>query len=387
MLVPPLAGNPTSDRDSMTTPTAADIERIVSHPDPVVRNLQITQGYADLSAAFHAWLPEGANWCSLGVWASKQAGQSIRCEDVTALLRQRIDEHPPLARALNDALPMLGVSRATIGHALAQALSEVPAVARVAEIVARGNVTVFSEIGAEFARFLRALPAVAGEGFGEWAGALRPGPSPAGQDLLVQAFEQYALARRAGDAAERAQRILFANLSIAVHEQVRVQPDILAAMDAALPRPGEAEDVLRKVFSQSFGRVGPLGSGVRVRLVHTLASHVRALVREVITERLMTIMIPPRRVLRLGLDLRSQPALSLRTLTLAPLLDLLGRLDERPDTPVGSAARDWGRLEDRLRFIAELFRIVQEDEALFTPPFSPGQVAALRDGRVPAGQL
>lgn len=372
----------------MTIPTAADIDRIVSQPDPILRNLLITQGYADLSAAFHAWLPAGANWCSLGVWASKQAGHSIRGEDITGLLRQRIDAHPPLARALNDLLPALGVSRATLGSALAQALSVLPAVRRVADIVARGNITVFGEIGAEFARFLGALPGVASdEGFAAWAAALRPGEPPDGQQWLIDAFHDYVRASRTPDETERAQRIYLANLRIAFHEQARVQPDILAAMNAALPGPGEVEEVLRTLFAQSFGRGGVLTLGIRVRLVHTLSAPVRQLVREVVTERLMTLQIPPGRVLRLGQDVPGQPSAPLRTITLDPLREVLVRLDPAPGTTAGSGARDWGRLADRLHFITDLFRVVQADTALLQAPYSPGQVAALRQGRVPAGQL
>lgn len=372
----------------MNIPTAADIDRIVSHPDPVIRNLQITQGYADLSAAVHGWLPAGINWCSLGVWASKQAGQSIRGEDITALLRQRIDVHPPLAKALDELLPTLGVSRASLGRALADALATLPAVGRVAAIVARGNVAVFGEIGVEFSRFLAALPhAATPEGAADFASALRPGELPGGQQSLADAFAHYGAAWRTADPADRAQRIFLANLLIGLHEQTRVQPDILAAMEAALPRPGETEAVLRRVFSQSFGRGGVIGMGVRAGLVHTWSGHLRQLVREVITERLMTISLPPSRVLRLGHDLQGRPAPGLQAITLEPLKTVLGRLDPHSDTAAGSGARDWGRLDDRLHFIAELFRIVQHDEALLQAPFSPGQMTALRDGRVPAGQL
>lgn len=372
----------------MNIPTAADIERIVSHPDPVIRNLQITQGYADLSAAFHAWLPEGANWCTLGVWASRQAGQSIRCEDLTVLLRHRIEAHPPLAKAFDELLPVLGVSRATLGRVLADALATVPAMARVAEIVARGNIKVFGEIGVEFVRFLGALPRAATlDGYGEFAAGLRPGPLPDGQQCLADAFAYYGAAHRTSDLMERAQRIFVANLLIALHEQTRVQPEILAAMEAALPRMGEVEAVLRRFFSQSFGRGSVVGLGVRVRMVHLLSPHVRQLVREVLTERLMTIMLPPRRVFRLGHDLRGVPAPSLRVITLDELKALLGRLDPSPDSASGSGARDWGRLEDRLHFIAELFRSVQDDQALLQAPFSPGQVTAVREGRIPSGQI
>jgi len=40
----------------------------------MVRNLRITQCYSALAGA--------ANWCSFATWVSKQAGQTIRGEDL-----------------------------------------------------------------------------------------------------------------------------------------------------------------------------------------------------------------------------------------------------------------------------------------------------------------
>ena len=63
-------------------PTPADIDRIASLTDPVLRNLQITQCYHELSNAMAALTGPLANWCTFATWASKQAGQSIRKEDL-----------------------------------------------------------------------------------------------------------------------------------------------------------------------------------------------------------------------------------------------------------------------------------------------------------------
>ena len=64
------------------TPTVADVDRIAALVDPVVRNLQITQCYHELSTAVAALTGPLANWCTFATWASKQAGQSIRKEDL-----------------------------------------------------------------------------------------------------------------------------------------------------------------------------------------------------------------------------------------------------------------------------------------------------------------
>jgi hypothetical protein len=66
---------------------------------------------------------------------------------------------------------------------------------------------------------------------------------------------------------------------------------------------------------------------------------------------------------------------------------LLARVDPTPDSTTGTGALDWGRLPDRMHFIADLFRAHHLDAALFEPPFNPEQVAAIRAGRVPEGRL
>ncbi len=66
-------------------PTTADVDRIAAVSDPVIRNLQITQAYHELAAAVAARVG-GANWCTFATWASKQAGQTIRKEDLAHLL-------------------------------------------------------------------------------------------------------------------------------------------------------------------------------------------------------------------------------------------------------------------------------------------------------------
>ena len=69
-----------------TAPSLLDVERIANLGDPVLRNLQITQCYHDLSAAFVERSGLRANWCTFAAWASKQAGQTIRKEDLSRAL-------------------------------------------------------------------------------------------------------------------------------------------------------------------------------------------------------------------------------------------------------------------------------------------------------------
>ena len=75
-------------------PTVADVERITAIADPVLRNLQITQCYHELAAAMASLTGPGANWCAVATWASKQAGQSIRREDLQRALQRQLRASP-----------------------------------------------------------------------------------------------------------------------------------------------------------------------------------------------------------------------------------------------------------------------------------------------------
>ncbi len=63
------------------TPTPAEVQAIAAMDDGVLRNLRITDCYSRLSASFATLTGPGANWCTFGVWASRQAGATIRGED------------------------------------------------------------------------------------------------------------------------------------------------------------------------------------------------------------------------------------------------------------------------------------------------------------------
>ena len=67
-----------------TVPSVDDVTRIAAIESPVLRNLAITDCYSRLAAAFAERVGEGANWCAYATWASKQAGRSIRGEDMQA---------------------------------------------------------------------------------------------------------------------------------------------------------------------------------------------------------------------------------------------------------------------------------------------------------------
>src|SRR5690348_1643771 len=81
-----------NDTQTLPLPSVADVARISTLTDPVLRNLQITQCYHELSAVMAARLGLWANWCTFATWASKQAGQTIRKEDLRRTLESALGD-------------------------------------------------------------------------------------------------------------------------------------------------------------------------------------------------------------------------------------------------------------------------------------------------------
>ncbi|MDQ4049194.1 MAG: hypothetical protein M3131_07425, partial [Actinomycetota bacterium] len=76
--------------DGATAPDVGEVRRITGISDPVIRNLEITHCYSRLAAAVAARTGEGANWCTYATWASRQAGGTIRGEDLLDHLERRL---------------------------------------------------------------------------------------------------------------------------------------------------------------------------------------------------------------------------------------------------------------------------------------------------------
>lgn len=384
-------------------PTVGEVERISALADPVLRNLQITQCYHELAGAMASLTGPGANWCAVATWASKQAGQSIRQEDLQRAVQRRLRASPEadeaaqaMAAAGQEIAGEEGRSVAGAVEALWDALNPAAAFERTAEAVARGNRKVFEEIGYHFARFLGQF--VDGQPdedrLAVFCKGLQAGEPPEGQRFLRQAFTHYHQALTAGDAKTKAEWLLLANLEIGFHEQIRLQPEIVEAMNAPVydprllrrrlvaelfPDPGAR---LRYVLAGLAGRARPL-----LQARDHLAGEAMRVGRLVVTERLMTLAMPDGQTLQLGHDLPGGFPELLSTVDLPELAALLGQVDPTPDSPLETGAEDWGRLPDRMHFIADLFRAYHLDPRLLDPPFTPAQVADLTAGRLPQGPL
>lgn len=386
----------------MGRPTVTDVGRIAALADPVVRNLQITQCYHELSQALAGAGGRGANWCTFATWASKQAGQTIRGDDLARTAEDRLGQSAEvdlLLAGVQHALALLGKRRdvRALRETLFAVLDPQAALRRAGAAVARGNLKVFEEIGREFARFLALFddgtPVDAERVRRDFCAGLRPGEPPGGQRLLCDAFAAYGEAFALADPKARAEHMFFANLLVGLHEQTRLQPEIAAAVDVSLGDPEAVRQRLlrallpgrwlrvRLQFARLLGAPPPLDVAL-----DRLIEHVRARLRQAVTEALLTLHLPGR-ILRLGRDLDMPYPATLAQLTHPELTGLLAQIDPTPDSLAGSGTADWTDLPDRMHFITDLFRCYHDRPELFDAPFTPAQVARLRAGRRPDGRL
>jgi hypothetical protein len=376
-------------------PGVEEVRRIAAIVDPVLRNLEITQCYAELAAAVTTRVGEGANWCTYATWASRQAGRSIRGEDMLehagrALGESRWVLHP--LKTLWRRLLRRGLLRpgTRLGRLSAEVHTPFDAVERASEAVARGNLKVFEEIGLEFARYLHDCEPGDDDALRRFLDELRPGGPPDGQDFLRQAFAHYERARLEPDPSGRAQLVVLANLEIGLHEQTRLQPEIRAALDAPfVTQERLGLGVLTALFPSSIRlwaivrRPAAAAAGAVAKRVQRAST---AVAREVVTDAFMTLSLPGR-TLALGTHLVDELPDWLREPTDPELAQLLAGYEPVPPALDDCGARDWSELDQRMHYISHLFRAFHLSANLARAPFTAEQVARLRDGHLPEGEL
>ncbi len=364
------------------TLSVIDVANIAATAEPILRNHRITVGYWRLAQAMRERLPGGASWCAFGTWASRQAGCSIRKEDVERAVARRLRARIADRFILREVHQLLRIPETRLARVAGNLSQGLPGIDRAADALARGNQLIFAEIGHEYARFLAAGGARFDDGF-------RPGPAPQGQDLLRSAFHHYAQAETTADPALRAQRLFLGNVEIALHEQTMAQPLIREAMDASLLHVVEARRLV-------FARLEELVAGSPIGVIHTstarrvlhsavdeISEELRAVLRTIVTERMMGIELPGERRLRLGSDVVAPFPASLLALSEPALLRRLATLDLTPNSTTGSGTVDWANLADRMHYLVDFFRCYHEDASLFDAPFTDVQLAAIDAGALP----
>lgn len=364
-----------------TYPTTADVAKIAAMTDPVERNLAITQGYHDLSDAMGTLVgKENANWSTFATWASKQAGASIRQEDMPKVFVDALKGGGVVGEAMSkvdDALRKLGLPTLPLGD-IAKAGSD--ALNNVSKAIADGNQFVFKEVGHEFARFVETFQ-----------GDTQLDPAklqkyldgfPQDKPLLKEAFGNYAQAMFEKDPNKKAELMLLANNTVGLHEQTQLQSYVEKALNSPV------KDVFRNILDKSIeaganalpfpanlAAKAAIKSGVVDLVVNPLVDKLADVFRGIATEHMMKLAVPGG-ALKLGNDLPPPPGMEdtlfpphLRTIEAPKLRELLGRMDSSPDSLKGTGAKDWSKLDQRMNYIVDLFRTRQSDPHLFDQPF------------------
>jgi hypothetical protein len=317
-------------------------------------------------------VPGCCNWCTFATWASRQAGSTIRGEDMLEELTRVLGRDADLAHPLESIWRWLlrrGLFQPDtwLGGLTANLHTPFDAFERASDAVAIGNRKVFEEIGLHFARYVHDTDpslAVDSPDFERFLDGFSPGEPPQGQRYLRQAFTRYQLQHAEADRERRAELIALANLEIAMHEQTRLQPQIRQALDAAIPERDLGWLLLRRQVQRKLTELS----------------------REVITDCLMVLTLPDT-VLELGRNLEAPFPNELRSPKNPDLIALLALYEPVPPAVDDCAAHDWSELAQRMHYIAHLFRAFHDRSELASRPFTPEQVAMFRSGVVPEGDL
>ncbi len=257
-----------------SAPSVTDVERIAAMSNRVIRNLEITECYDRLSQALRDRTGAAANWCTFATWASRQAGSTIRGEDLLDRFERRLGLKARLLAPLQSFNRMLlrkGLFEAdtTLGRIVSEIHTPFDAFERASEAVAKGNLKVFEEIGREFARFLASVPAEArnnSKEFLAFVAQLRPGPPPEGQDYLKEAFTHYqqqrhetrpSLARRVDPARQSENRASRANAIAAANCRSRRGAD----ENCGRPRRARAPQINSQLAPVAPARPPAVGCG------------------------------------------------------------------------------------------------------------------------------
>ena len=379
-------------------PSEQDVANIAAIQDRVIRNLEITACYAELATAMRARLGAAADWCTFATWASRQAGSTIRGEDLLERFARRLGRHARLLEPLQSmyrALLRKGLfdPESRLGRAVVAIHTPFDAFERASEAVAAGNLKVFEEIGREFARFLEQVPADAppeSPAFTTFTVQFRPGHAPDGQQLLREAFTHYQQQRPETDPAVRAAWTLLANLKIGLHEQTRLEPEIARAVDAPLTTARDLGARVLDVLIPGSRRWPRLLRTPAYSVIGWLAMRVRnaatAITREVVTEAMMVLALPTG-VLALGSNLEAPLPSIFRGSPHPVLAAFIKEYDPCPPGVSECGADDWCNLRQRMHYILHLFRAYAEEPGLWGAPFTPEQMASFRVGIVPVGEL
>lgn len=383
-------------------PSIGEIEKVSKITEPVSRNLNITQSYFEISRSFASRAGDVSNWCTFATWASKQAGATIRGEDLRNKLLDALSSDGRVQSILKLILlyaKQIGKEAGSSIHL--EALKNIVETSQkhASNAVSRGNKKVYEEIAREFSRFMDTCmkdECYDPSSIKNFCSSLSPGLPPSGQDHLALAFNLYYQALFEIDPKTKQQLFYFANVLVGYHEQTRLQPEILESMNAARINAAQLKDRLTSMILAHKSAKGKFfyfldwivgKTDLLKKSIESLVAEAESHIRKVITDQLMTLRLPTGEVLELGDDLLAEPCAELLHLDHESLINLLAQLRPSPDVKDGAGCSDWSNLPQRIHYIAHLFRCYHGNQELLLPPFSEEQVRLIKSGAIPAGDL
>jgi hypothetical protein len=424
----------------------ARVDEIASMPNAAMRNLYITQAYHELAQKMGEIVgcSKDACWATFGCWASKTAGTFIRGQELPRVLQLTLKRHPELARhAVATGQEAREVVTGLSDMLLHPFRTAAAAFARIsthtALYIGEGNRVVFAELAGSYADFIEAF----GDGdlrterLDALLAKYRDGKTEPDLVRVDHATEQITSEPRGGqgwlkdmlrtlhraalsdDDYEKARLMLLASAYGGLHEQTRLQSYIQKSLGTVI------DDVFIADLRSDAAPVSKT-HGFLNRIILVVGRLVAAVAHRVAAEwssRHMMKMPLPDETIHLGKNIRAEKGGPLYP---APLVDLEvdRELSDIWDTyhrdwshshhalkrvaaPLqgrviaGTAASNWGVLEQRMRLILAYFRTRQQCEALHSAPFralelkalardvklTPRQLEALSAGRLPEREL
>ena len=374
-----------------------EVDNIIAMTEPVARNLRITLSYHDLTLGMADLIgTRDVSWVGFATWASRTAGRFIRNDYMPNIVNAYMEKLAFFHRGVHFAHNLLTGVRRRHSPPPRSLLEET--VERVSDIITdhigTGNNSLFTDVGPVFASMIERFRGATMPNRKEFEGflsTLRPGPVDRdGQDLLIEAFGYFYEAMFETDRKRKSELILLANNLVGFHEQSRLQQHIFHSLNAPVASL-IADAAHQRAHQLTHSSMHAPVDGMIDRMLRPFYKWLQIEWASVATRWLMRIELPTM-TLSLGEDLPNRcehymfPK-DLMVIEHPALCALLERMDYTPDTVEGSAATNWGSLEDRMNFIVDFFRTRQQDESLIGAPFTDEQIPLIRRNEIPEGEL
>lgn len=239
---------PGSNKDNLSQ----IIEESIAESSPAVSNQKVTAAHYLLSEVLQEFIGKsaGPNFHSWAVWGSKKAGVTIRQEDLDDALKNATNVsgicgfvsglvvattviwfYFDISTFLTVLLILIGgiigaICGALVGRAIARYSRR-----EAARLILEGNQTVLEDIGLKTAEFIIT------ENFDEFFDGFAKGQTAdGGQNLLREAFKAYTKATVLEDVNEKRKWCCFANCLAILHEHIRLQPYISKSLPFIIKR-------------------------------------------------------------------------------------------------------------------------------------------------------